>query len=89
MCKFFNTNFIKLIIKIILYLFPLLYDNKINYLLQKEKDDNVSTLNSDLIPLEIDKKDYLPVYAPHLIGLSCFSVILLIFCIFYIRKRNN
>lgn len=61
----------------------------ITLMVNKDQTESVSILNTENIALEINRDNYLPSYAPHLIGLSCFSIILLIFCIFYLRKRNN
>lgn len=61
----------------------------ITLMVNKDQTESVSILNTENIALEINRDNYLPSYAPYLIGLSCFSIILLIFCIFYLRKRNN
>lgn len=63
--------------------------NYVTLMVNKEAVETVSSVNDEYINLTIIKDDYIPKYAPHLIALSCFSIILLIFCLFYLRKRNN
>lgn len=63
---------------------------KVRYItLLVNKNKTVTNNIDDFSYLEIDKNYVVPSYAPYLIGLSCFSIILLIFCLFYIRKRKN
>ena len=63
--------------------------NYVTLMGNKEAVETVSSVNDDYINLMINNDDYIPEYAPHLIAISCFSIILLIFCLFYLRKRNN
>ena len=66
--------------------------NKINYItlmVNKEFDTSVSSIDNNYVEMTLNNKDYIPKYAPNLIALSCLSIILLIFCLFYLRKRNN
>lgn len=61
--------------------------NYITLIVNKKKSESVISELSDKTILEIENNN-LPSYAPYLIGISCLSIILLIFCIFYIRKRK-
>lgn len=61
--------------------------NYITLIVNKKKSESVISELSDKILLEIENNN-LPSYAPYLIGTSCVSLILLIFCIFYARKKR-
>ena len=62
--------------------------NYVTLMVNKEAVKTVSSVNDDYINLMINNDDYIPEYAPHLIALSCFSIILLIFCLFYLKRRK-
>ena len=63
--------------------------NYITLIVNKKKSETVTSELYNEVALEVQDTNYIPSYAPYLIGASCLSLIILIFCIFYVKKRNN
>lgn len=84
-----NTDFEEGKNKVILAVSTSEKTNYITLIVNKKKSEKTNAEISSQIALEGQNSNYLPSYAPYLIGASCLSIIILIFFVFYVKKRNN